>query len=82
MTQKQAEEAWTEKRINVFDLTHIWPHKDYPLRDIGKMVLDENPAVCFCIPTYSIFSTVTPVLFCSISSMSSMLHALLASFPP
>jgi len=47
MTQQQAEDAWKEKRINVFDLTHIWPHKDYPLRTIGKMVLNENPANYF-----------------------------------
>ena len=42
MTPKQAEEAWEKKRINVFDLTHIWPHGEYPLRTIGKLVLDEN----------------------------------------
>lgn len=42
MTQKQAEEAWEQKRINVFDLTHIWPHSDYPLRTIGRLVLNEN----------------------------------------
>jgi catalase len=42
MTEKQAEEAWEQKRINVFDLTHIWPHGDYPLRTIGKFTLNEN----------------------------------------
>lgn len=42
MTLEQAEQAWAEKRINVFDLTHIWPHADYPLRKIGKMTLNEN----------------------------------------
>jgi len=47
MTQEQAEQAWAEKRINVFDLTHIWPHKDYPLRTIGKLTLHENPANYF-----------------------------------
>ncbi|CAK9783910.1 catalase-domain-containing protein [Cutaneotrichosporon oleaginosum] len=43
MTRKQAEEAWTTKGINVFDLTHIWPHKDYPLRKIGKITLNQTP---------------------------------------
>lgn len=47
MTQKQAEEAWEQKRINVFDLTHIWPHKDYPLRTIGKFTLNQNAANYF-----------------------------------
>jgi len=42
MTLKQAEEAWREKKINVFDLTHIWPHKEYPLRNIGTFTLNEN----------------------------------------
>ncbi|WVW83742.1 hypothetical protein I302_105763 [Kwoniella bestiolae CBS 10118] len=42
MTLQQAEEAWKEKKINVFDLTHIWPHKDYPLRTIGKFTLNQN----------------------------------------
>lgn len=45
MTQQEAEKLWTEKRINVFDLTHIWPHEDFPLRTIGKMTLNENPKV-------------------------------------
>jgi hypothetical protein len=45
MTRKQAEEAWATKGINVFDLTHIWPHKEYPLRKIGKVTLNQNPKV-------------------------------------
>lgn len=45
MTQEQAVEAWEKKRINVFDLTHIWPHKDYPLRTVGKFTLHENAKV-------------------------------------
>lgn len=30
-------------RINPFDLTKIWPHADYPLIEVGKLVLDKNP---------------------------------------
>ncbi|KAL4807198.1 putative catalase [Aspergillus unguis] len=30
-------------RWNIFDMTRVWPHKDYPLRPIGKMTLNENP---------------------------------------
>ena len=30
-------------RFNPFDLTKVWPHKDYPLMEVGELVLDENP---------------------------------------
>jgi len=30
-------------RINPFDLTKVWPHKDYPLVEIGELTLDRNP---------------------------------------
>ncbi|MGC4981207.1 catalase [Streptomyces sp. DT193] len=30
-------------RFNPFDLTKVWPHGDYPLIDVGRMVLDRNP---------------------------------------
>ena len=29
-------------RYNPFDLTKVWPHSDYPLIDVGKMVLNRN----------------------------------------
>jgi len=39
MTEKDAETY----RINPFDLTKVWPHKDYPLIEIGELTLDRNP---------------------------------------
>jgi catalase len=36
------EEAKTY-RFNPFDLTKVWPHADYPLHEVGKLVLDRNP---------------------------------------
>jgi catalase len=30
-------------RFNPFDVTKVWPHKDYPLTTIGRFVLDRNP---------------------------------------
>lgn len=39
MTPEQAEKF----RYNILDLTKIWPHADFPLRPIGKLVLNENP---------------------------------------
>ena len=38
MTPKQAEKF----RYNILDLTKVWPHKDYPLRPVGKIVLNKN----------------------------------------
>ena len=33
--------------INPFDVTKVWPHADYPLIEIGKMVLNRNPVNYF-----------------------------------
>jgi catalase len=30
-------------RFNPFDLTKVWPHSDYPLIPVGRMVLNRNP---------------------------------------
>ena len=30
-------------RFNPFDLTKVWPQGDYPLIEVGRMVLDRNP---------------------------------------
>lgn len=42
MTPKQAEDAWEKERINVLDLTHVWPQGKYPLRKVGEFFLNEN----------------------------------------
>ena len=39
MTFEQAEKF----EFNPFDLTKVWPHTDYPLIRVGKMVLNRNP---------------------------------------
>ncbi|ENN76752.1 catalase [Dendroctonus ponderosae] len=39
MTPEQAQTS----KFNPFDLTKIWPHSDYPLIPVGKLVLDRNP---------------------------------------
>lgn len=31
-----------EADFDIFDMTKIWPHKQYPLRKIGRMTLDQN----------------------------------------
>jgi catalase len=30
-------------RFNPFDLTKVWPHRDYPLHEVGRMTLDRVP---------------------------------------
>lgn len=39
MPEKEAENY----RYDVFDITKVWPHTDYPLLPVGKLVLDRNP---------------------------------------
>ena len=30
-------------RYDIYDVTKVWPHGDYPLIEVGKLVLDRNP---------------------------------------
>jgi catalase len=30
-------------RFDVYDVTKVWPHSDYPLIDVGQLVLNRNP---------------------------------------
>ncbi|XP_066107357.1 catalase [Saccopteryx bilineata] len=39
MTFKEAETC----SFNPFDVTKVWPHSDYPLIPVGKLVLNRNP---------------------------------------
>lgn len=41
---------------NPFDLTKIWPHKDYPLHDVGVMELNRNPENFFAEVEQSAFN--------------------------
>jgi len=52
MTPKQAEEF----RYNVLDLTKIWPHSQFPLRPVGKLVFNENPQNYFAEIEQAAFS--------------------------
>ncbi|KAH7081311.1 peroxisomal catalase [Paraphoma chrysanthemicola] len=42
MTATEAEEVWEKQGINVFDLTHVWPQGQFPLRKVGEFILNEN----------------------------------------
>ncbi|KAF9479504.1 catalase [Pholiota conissans] len=52
MTPAQAEKF----RYNVLDLTKVWPHSEFPLRPIGKFVLNENPQNYFAEIEQAAFS--------------------------
>ena len=41
--QLMTEEEADNYRINPFDLTKVWPHKDFPLQDVGVLELNRNP---------------------------------------
>jgi len=53
MTPEQAEKF----RYNVLDLTKVWPHKEFPLRQIGTLTLNENPQNYFAGTPPSITSS-------------------------
>ena len=52
MTPKQAESF----RFSIFDLTKVWPHKEFPLRPIGKFTLNKNPENYFAEIEQAAFS--------------------------
>lgn len=42
MTGAEAKELWEKRKINVFDMTHIWPQAQFPLRKMGEFFLTDN----------------------------------------
>ncbi|OMJ79010.1 hypothetical protein SteCoe_21039 [Stentor coeruleus] len=51
MTPEQAEKY----RYDIFDVTKVWPHSDFPLIPVGKMVLNRNPSNYFAEVEQSAF---------------------------
>jgi len=43
-------------RFDAFDITKVWPHGDYPLIPVGKMVLNRNPENYFAETEQAAFS--------------------------
>lgn len=52
MPEKDAERT----PYNPFDLTKVWPHQDYPLREVGVLELNRNPDNYFAEVEQSTFS--------------------------
>jgi catalase len=54
--QVMAEADAEKTRYNPFDLTKVWPHKDYPLIEVGVLELNRNPDNYFAEVEQSSFS--------------------------
>jgi catalase len=67
-------------RIHPFDLTKIWPHKDYPPIEVGVMELNRNPKNYFAEIEQAAFSPVNIVPGMGYSP-DKMLQARLISYP-
>ncbi|KAJ4857370.1 catalase domain-containing protein [Trichoderma breve] len=46
---------------NIFDMTKVWPHKDFPLRQIGRLTMNRNPQNYFTDIEQAAFSPSTMV---------------------
>ncbi|HUZ09609.1 MAG TPA: catalase [Acidimicrobiales bacterium] len=73
------EEA-ADYRFNPFDLTKVWPHSDYPMIPIGRMVLDRNPDNYFAQIEQSAFEPANMVPGIA-PSPDKMLQGRLFSYP-
>jgi len=49
-------EAAETYKFDVFDVTKVWPHEDYPVMNVGRMVLNRNPANYFAEVEQAAFS--------------------------
>ena len=76
MPEKEAETY----HVNPFDLTKVWPHKDYPLQEVGELVLDRNPVNYFAEVEQAAFEprNIVPGMG---YSPDKMLQARLISYP-
>ncbi len=52
MTPEQAKDY----RFDILDITKVWPHKDFPPKKIGKLVLNRNPENYFAEVEQAAFS--------------------------
>lgn len=57
MTEEEADNY----RINPFDLTKVWPHKDFPLQDVGILELNRNPENYFADVEQAAFNPINTV---------------------
>ena len=80
MVQIMPEKDAETYAINPFDLTKVWPHKDYPLIEVGVMELNRNPENYFAEVEQAAFEpgNLPPGMG---ASPDKMLQARLLSYP-
>src|SRR6202795_2336601 len=76
MPEKEAETY----HLNPFDLTKVWPHKDYPLIEVGELELNRNPENYFAEVEQAAFDPKNIVPGMGFSP-DKMLQARLISYP-
>jgi catalase len=76
MPEKEAETYF----INPFDLTKVWPHKDYPLKEVGVLELNRNPENYFAEIEQAAFEPGNTPIGMGVSP-DKMLQARLLSYP-
>lgn len=65
---------------NIFDITKVIPHKDYPLQELGRMVLNRNPKNYFAEVEQAAFSPANLVPGIE-PSLDRMLQGRMFSYP-
>jgi len=80
MVQVMPEKDADTYSIHPFDLTKVWPHKNYPLIEVGIMALDRNPENYFAEVEQAAFepANLPPGMG---ASPDKMLQARLLSYP-
>ncbi|KAB5542569.1 catalase [Coniochaeta sp. 2T2.1] len=76
MTVEEAEKF----RYNIFDITKTWPHKEFPLEEVGILTLNRNPDNYFAEVEQAAFSPSTLIPGIA-PSADQMLHARMFSYP-
>ncbi len=59
--QLMSEEEAENYRINPFDMTKVWSHKEFPLHDVGVMELNRNPENYFADVEQAAFNPINIV---------------------
>ena len=67
-------------KFDIFDITKVWPHSDYPLIPVGKLVLNKNPDNYFAEVEQVAFAPTHMVPGIE-PSMDKMLQGRLFSYP-
>jgi catalase len=78
--QVMTEEQSTQFQFNPFDVTKVWPHKDFPLIDVGILELNQLPKNYFADVEQSAFAPAHVVDGISYSP-DKMLQGRLLSYP-